>query len=116
MKNAIMKSLLLACLCVVGTQAVSCKKKSEPVVNSTVETPVATQDTTTAAPVVIAPDEKLQTDVKDAIKDFPTVTVAVADGEITLTGNITRDRLTTLMQSLHALQPKKINNNLTITK
>jgi hyperosmotically inducible periplasmic protein len=69
---------------------------------------------TPAAPVEISPDAALESGVRDATKDYPGVTATVANGEVTVTGTIERDRLAKLMQSLHALNPKKINNNLTI--
>ncbi len=52
--------------------------------------------------------------VKDATKDFPTVTAAVNGGEITLTGSLKRSDLPKLMQSLNSLNPTKINNQLTL--
>lgn len=67
-----------------------------------------------AAPVEVSPDAALETGVRDATKDYPGVTANVANGEVTLTGTIERDRLPSLMQSLHALNPKKVNNNLTV--
>lgn len=67
-----------------------------------------------AAPVEVSGDNTLETGVKDATKDFPGVTATVSNGEITLTGNIKRDRLPTLMQAINSLNPKKINNNLTV--
>jgi hyperosmotically inducible periplasmic protein len=66
------------------------------------------------APVQINTDSTLTQGVTDATKDFPTVTATVNNGEITLTGSIKRSDLPTLMQSLNSLQPKKINNQLTI--
>jgi osmotically-inducible protein OsmY len=66
------------------------------------------------APVEVNNDAALTQGVIDATKDFPTVTATVNNGEITLTGSITRDDLTTLMQSLNSLHPSKINNQLTI--
>jgi osmotically-inducible protein OsmY len=113
MKHSI-KTAALATLAAVAMQATSCKKKENP------ETAPATTTVTTdtaepaAEPVTIAPDDTLQSNVRDAVKDFPGVTASVADGEVTLTGTIKRDRLTELMQHLHGLHPKKINNNLTI--
>jgi osmotically-inducible protein OsmY len=89
--------------------APSCKsKKAEtPTVNSS--------DTATRqAPVDIATDEDLTNGVKDATKDYPTVTADVNNGEVTLTGSVQRDRLPNLMQSIHALNPKKVNNNLKV--
>ena len=66
------------------------------------------------APVVIAPDDPLTKGVTDAVKDYPGVSAAVKDGEVTLTGEIKRANLQKLMMSLHALKPRKINNQLTI--
>lgn len=80
------------------------------------DTTVLDTSTVAAAPVVISTDEELNPKVKDATKDFPGVTASVANGEITLTGTISRDKLPTLMQSLSAVHAKKINNELTITK
>jgi len=65
-------------------------------------------------PVTINTDDAISQGVTDATKDFPTVTATVNNGEITLTGSIDRDGLQTLMQSLNSLNPKKINNQLTI--
>jgi len=59
-------------------------------------------------------DSTLHAGVIDATKDFPGVTATVADGIITLTGSIQRSRLTTLIQSLNMLKPRRINNQLTI--
>ncbi|TDH27379.1 BON domain-containing protein [Segetibacter sp. 3557_3] len=65
-------------------------------------------------PVEVAPDDAISRGVTDAVKDFPGVNASVNNGEVTLTGTITRDRLVTLMQSISTLKPKKINNQLTI--
>jgi osmotically-inducible protein OsmY len=66
------------------------------------------------APVVISADETLKSGVTDAIKDYPAVKASVNDGVITLTGDINRANLQKLMMTLHTLQPKKIENKLTI--
>ena len=76
-------------------------------------------NTTIAAPVVIdAPvitaDDKLTSDLKDAIKDNPGVTATVKDGIVTLTGSIKKSDLQKLMQKVNNLQPRKVENNLTI--
>lgn len=66
-------------------------------------------------PPVAVPDASALTQgVTDATKDFPTVTATVNNGEITLTGTLERSKLPTLMQSLNALNPSKINNELTL--
>lgn len=102
---------VLIVVCIGGTmELASCKsKKAETTTQTT--TPL---DTMSTAPAQVAPDDQLTTGVKDATKDFPGVNASVNNGEVTLTGNIKRDRLAALMQSLHALNPKKINNNLTV--
>jgi osmotically-inducible protein OsmY len=64
--------------------------------------------------VTINPDDELKKGVTDATKDFASVKADVADGVITLTGDIKRSSLPKLMQSLNSLKPKKINNQLTI--
>lgn len=64
--------------------------------------------------VVIAEDPALTKNVADATKDFPTVKADVKDGVVTLTGEINKASLITLMQHLSALKPKKIDNKLTI--
>ncbi|WP_316851396.1 BON domain-containing protein [Pedobacter agri] len=67
-----------------------------------------------AAPVVISEDPLLTKNVADATKDFPTVEASVKDGVVTLTGEIKKASLITLMQHLSALKPKKIENKLTV--
>ncbi len=91
------------------TTAKDVKGVKSVVNNCTVTPPVV-------APVVptVSPDAALTQGVTDATKDFPGVTAAVNNGEITLTGNIKRADLQRLMQSLNSLKPKKINNQLTI--
>ena len=116
------KSLLFSSLLIVSLQFAACKggkntnaaTDSSAAVADTATTPPTPAPAPTAAPVEVAQDDALTTNVKDATKDFPGVTATVSDGEITLTGNITRSKLPQLMQSLNSLHPKKINNNLTI--
>jgi osmotically-inducible protein OsmY len=92
-------------------QAVKDIKGVKSVVNNIhIATPAAPQP----APVEIAADDALKNGVRDAVKDFPGVSADVANGEITLTGEIKRDNLQKLMKSLSTLKPKKINNKLTI--
>jgi len=110
------KSLVYGLLLVSTVQFANCKSKPKENTDSqtsTIDTTTATS-TTPAAPVEISADETLQTGLRDATKDFPGVNADVNNGEVTLTGTITRDKLPTLMQSINSLHPKKINNNLTI--
>lgn len=68
----------------------------------------------TTAPVTISPDDTLSKAVTDATKDFASVKADVKDGVVTLTGDIKKADLKTLMMSLNSLKPKKIENKLTV--
>ena len=71
---------------------------------------------TPPAPVVISPDDSLRTNVTAALKDFPTLSVDVKDGVVTLTGEIKKSELPKAMQAVSALKPKKIVNKATVKK
>lgn len=89
--------------------------KAIPGVKSVVNnSTVAAAPAPAPAPVVVAAVDSLAKGVTDATKDFPGVKAEVADGVITLTGDIKRSSLPTLMKSLNTLKPKKIENKLTI--
>ncbi len=106
----ITNQLLIAAIALSVGFLPSCKGKNKEKETTATVAPAET----TPAPVVVSTDDELVTKTKDATKDFPTVTATTANGEITLTGSIKRDKLPTLMQTLNALHAKKINNNLTI--
>jgi outer membrane receptor for ferrienterochelin and colicin len=114
MKKHPFRSLLVVSVFIAAAQFSACKGKQK---SATADTVVAV-DTTAAkpAPVIVATDDELTKNVTDATKDFPGVKAVVSNGEITLTGDITRDKLPNLMMALNSLHPKKINNNLTISK
>ncbi|MEO7044143.1 MAG: BON domain-containing protein [Ferruginibacter sp.] len=91
------------------TKAKAVKGVKDVVNNETLPAPVVAP-----APVVVSADDALTTSVKDATKDFPTVTAAIADGVVTLTGTIAKASLPKLMMALNSLHPKKIENKLTV--
>jgi hyperosmotically inducible protein len=72
--------------------------------------PVATE----AAPVEINPDTVLTTSVNEVVKAYSGVSATVADGVVTLTGEIKRSQLAPLIQSVQELKPKKVENKLII--
>ena len=113
MKLHTMKGTGMALLFSAALLVLSCKGKQEnKEVNTTNNADtVSTYDTsnTTTAPETVS-----ESQLRDATKDFPGVNATVSNGEVTLTGTIERDRLPRLMQSVQALNPKKVNNNLTI--
>ena len=92
----------------------SCKDKAKDT-NDTSTTISA--DTTSVMPAdtsSVVPDDALKTQLNDATKDYPDVTATVNNGEVTLTGTVSREKLPRLMQAVQALNPKKVNNDLTI--
>ncbi len=91
----------------------SCKgKKTETTTTTTTPTTVDTPAYT--APVEVSGDDALRRGVTDATKDFPGVNATVNNGEITVSGDISRSDWMRLKPSLDALNPKKVNNQLTI--
>ena len=97
----------------------ACKNMAETTAKDIKGVKSVVNDLTTTPPPpppapAVNPDSELTKGVTDATKDFPTVTAAVNNGEITLTGSIKRADLQKLMQTLNTLKPKKINNQLTI--
>lgn len=66
--------------------------------------------------VAVAATDMLTNAVKDATKDFPTVSATVTDGVITLKGEIQKANLQKLMMALNALKPKKIDNTQLVIK
>ena len=71
-----------------------------------------------AAPVVVetvsAVDPAVQQKVTDAVKDFPSVSVEVVNGELTLTGNVSPEQARKIKMSVDALQAGKVNYNYTV--
>jgi len=70
------------------------------------------------APVVVetvsAVDPAVQQKVTDAVKDFPSVSVEVVNGELTLTGNVSPEQARKIKMSVDALQAGKVNYNYTV--
>ena len=65
-------------------------------------------------PVVISPDETLKMAVDSALTAFSGLTASVADGVVTLSGEVKRADLPKVMQALSGLKPKKIDNKATV--
>ena len=66
------------------------------------------------APDYTALDATINAALPDALKDHGTVTATAKDGVITLSGEIKEKDLQTLMEKINALNPVKIENNLTV--
>lgn len=66
------------------------------------------------APVVINPDETLMTAVNAILVNYPGVTTTISQGVVTLNGELKKANLMPLMQTIQALNPKKVENKLII--
>lgn len=88
----------------------ACKGKKDE--NTSDQTTTTTTTAPTTAPVEVSGDDELRKGVTDATKDYPDVNATVNDGVITLTGSIEKDKYMNLKQSLDALHPKQVVNNL----
>ncbi|MBB4802411.1 osmotically-inducible protein OsmY [Flavobacterium nitrogenifigens] len=66
------------------------------------------------AAVVINPDNELDKSVHKVVDAYEGVSATVVGGVVTLSGEIKRDKLQPLMQSIQELKPKKVDNKLII--
>ena len=69
---------------------------------------------TPPAPDYTEMDATLRMALVDALKDNPTVVAEVRDGEIILTGEVSEKDLPMVMEKVMALNPLKVENNITI--
>jgi hyperosmotically inducible protein len=67
-----------------------------------------------AATVIINSDTDLDKAVSKVVDAYDGVSATVVGGVVTLSGEIAKDRLQPLMQSIQELNPKKVDNKLTI--
>ncbi len=92
----------------------ACKANCESIVKGIKGVKSVVNNCTLPAPVIINPDDTLTTAVNGVLTNFAGVSAAVLDGVVTLTGEIKKDQLTNLIQAVQELQPKKVENKLTI--
>ncbi len=75
-------------------------------------------DMSTVAPVVVetanAVDPVMKQKVDDALKDFPSVTAEVVNGELVLTGNVSSVQARKIKESVDGLKVGKVNYNYTV--
>jgi hyperosmotically inducible protein len=67
-------------------------------------------------PAPPSPDKMLEGTVNESIKKLGItgITVTVTDGEVTLTGDVPKDKLASVIQAANQAKPKKVNNKLTV--
>lgn len=98
----------------------TCKTSSETAaknakgVKSVVNNIVVSGPPPPAPTVEITQTDSLKTAVDALLASYKTVQASVDNGVVTLTGEIKRSQLTTLMQSVNELKPKKVENKLVI--
>ncbi len=96
-----------------------CKSNSEAAAKNTkgvknvVNNIVVNMPPPASMPEVTA-DDPLKSSVNTLLSGYKTVNATVENGVVTLTGEIKRSQLTTLMQSVNELKPKKVVNKLEI--
>jgi len=108
MKNFFILALSVALFSCKGKNASTTTTTDTTVNMSPVEPQVA------PPPADVSENDSLAMKAKDAIKDYPGVNVTISNGEVTLTGEVSRDQLPKVMQAVNAIHPKKVNNELTI--
>lgn len=69
-------------------------------------------------PVVINPDDVLRSSIDSAFKakGITGITAAVSNGEVTLTGNVKKADLQKVMQAANEIKPKKVVNQMVVSK
>jgi len=67
-----------------------------------------------AATVIINSDTELDKSIHKVVDAYDGVSATVVGGVVTLSGEIKKDRLQPLMQSIQELHPKKVDNKLII--
>jgi hyperosmotically inducible periplasmic protein len=100
----------------------ACRTSSESAAKEVKGVKQVVNNITVAPPTPPAPppvatvsgDDSIRNALTAVTKDFKTVTTSVNDGVITLTGEIKRADLTKLMERVHALKPKRVENKLQI--
>lgn len=85
----------------------ACKTKCSDAVKTVAGVTSVVNNCTVApapAPVVPPVSDALSQAITDALKDFPTVKSELKDGVLTLTGEITKDKMQKMMMGLNALK------------
>lgn len=95
----------------------ACKTSAEASVKEMKGVKSVVNNITIAAPppppvVTITPDDSLRTAVQAALSKYKGVVASVNNGVVTLTGDASRKDLQDIMQTVTAMKPKKIDNNL----
>lgn len=96
----------------VKNKAVASAKAVEGIKNVTDSTTLKPLPT----PAPPSPDKMIEGTVNEGLKkaNITGITVAVSGGEVTLTGDVAKDKLAQVMQIANEAKPSKVNNKLTV--
>ncbi len=112
--------VLMACLAALLTLGTASCKKDNADTNGTDTTSVGTSTTTTTTPPAsttsISDDTALRNSVEANLTKYSVtgVTVDVTGGEVTLKGNVAKDKLEDAMKAANEANPKKVNNQMNV--
>jgi len=92
------------------------KSQAEQIAKGVPDVKSVINNLTVKAPIVVSEDPKIKSavDANLAKYDVNGVTANVADGQVTLTGEIPRAKLQDAMKAANEANPKKVVNELTI--
>jgi osmotically-inducible protein OsmY len=96
----------------VKNKAVASAKAVEGIKNVTDSTTLKPLPT----PAPPSPDKMIEGTVNEGLKkaNITGITVAVSGGEVTLTGDVAKDKLAQVMQIANEAKPSRVNNKLTV--
>jgi osmotically-inducible protein OsmY len=92
------------------------KSRAEQLARSVEGVKQVTNSLTVKPAVVIAPDDPLKTQVAANLTKYGItgITITVANGEVTLEGDLPRAKLQDALKAANEAHPKKVNNKLNI--
>ena len=91
-----------------------CRKNAEKAVKKIDGVTHVTNNIMIASKVEVTPDSDLKEMTDKIVSKYKGVQAGVADGIITLRGEVKKDKLQQLMMDLNALRPKRIDNQLAV--
>lgn len=94
------------------------KAAAEAIVKATKDVKSVDNKIEVVVPVKINPDDTLTSTINEGLKaaGFPDIKVAVANGEVTLTGDVKKADLQKVMEIANNANPGKVINQLTVKK
>jgi len=94
----------------------SARNQAEQAAKSVANVKSVVNNVSVKTPITVSDDPKIKSAVDANLAKYNVkgVTAKVSDGQVTLTGEIPRDKLQDAMKAANEAKPKKVNNELTI--